>query len=197
MSSVRRFRSVSRAYRIFQASLTLSSLEQNTDDPMIGERSNSGSKGRRLKGRRLSSIPRSGSSMGTGQISMRPSLGTGQILAFASGGRFDGRGNASRSSIVLVFPFGVQSSEFGLRETCLGGGQERVGVSAMGRIGVFQSCSCLRPRRRLLPHEQNDHDHEDGLSVSTRFDPQRFNNQRSSTRTRTSTITIGEEAMPP
>ena len=132
------------------------------------------------------------------------------------------------SSIVLVFPFGVQSSEFGLRETCLGGGQERVGVSAMGRIGVFQSCSSFRlafavqrsaegnlsamgrvsaffnrararprPRRRLLPHEQNDHDHEDGLSVSTRFDPQRFNNQRSSTRTRTSTITIGEEAMPP
>ena len=71
-------------------------------------------------------------------------------------------------------------------------------MSACPRWGgsAFFNRARARPRRRLLPHEQNDHDHENGLSVSTRFDPQRFNNQRSSTRTRTSTITIGEEAMP-
>ena len=111
-------------------------------------------------------------------------MGMGPILAFLMGA-----GARRRSSIVLSFPFGIQRSVRLEGNVLAGGGRN---VSAMGRIGVLQSCSCSssatsasptgrtteRPRRRTISIWQ------------PAFDRQRFNNQRSST------ITI-EEAMHP
>ena len=54
-------------------------------------------------------------------------------------GLFDGGGARRRSSIVLSFPFGIQRSVRLEGNVLAGGGRN---VSATGRIGVLQSCSC-------------------------------------------------------
>jgi hypothetical protein len=165
---------------------------------MIGERSNdSGSKVEGSKtfvdrDRRWGQVK---SSMGTGQISMRPPLGTGQILAFASGGRFDGRGSASRPQSFSPFrsAFRVQNS------ACVSGGeQERLGLSAMGRIGVFQSCSCSSSSSSSFASPMS-RTTTTTRTVSLSQPALIGNDQQSKPSTTTSTITrtIGEEAMSP